>query len=417
MGDSIWLQHWLAEGGNFYVWTEDPTGEWSDPIWLEYESIDPSFFFDDDGSVYLTAPSDPAGIYQVQVDLKTGKNLTEPTLIWRGMGGRYPEGPHIYHVGDYYYLMISEGGTEYAHRVTLARSRSLWGEYEPCPHNPIFTHMNLPHSPLQATGHADLVQDHLGNWWMVCLAIRPSENFPVHHLGRETILVPISWDDEAWLVVNNGNPAQLTMQAETLPLHLLADFPERDDFEQSTLHPMWNSIRQDSNSFCSLNARAGWLRMVGTGYTLDEINTPAFIGRRQQHLNCEIHALLDYIPTSSDDEAGLTLFQNEDHHYELSTIFHDNERYVAVRQKIGVLVSTVKKHLLPDGLVTLIIQATPTEYHFFYRVSDDKPIYIATGRTRYLSTEVAGGFTGVFVGMYVYGQTHVDFDWMEIKIQ
>ena len=42
-------------GKNFIVWTEDPTGPWSEPIWLEGwgNRIDPSLFFDNDGKVYL----------------------------------------------------------------------------------------------------------------------------------------------------------------------------------------------------------------------------------------------------------------------------------------------------------------------------------------------------------------------------
>ena len=47
--------------GNFYVWTKDPAGEWSDPIFLETPGIDPSLFFDDDGRAWYTGTAD-AGI-------------------------------------------------------------------------------------------------------------------------------------------------------------------------------------------------------------------------------------------------------------------------------------------------------------------------------------------------------------------
>ena len=41
-----------SEGhGNFFVYTKDPAGEWSDPIPLNQGGIDPSLFFDDDGKV------------------------------------------------------------------------------------------------------------------------------------------------------------------------------------------------------------------------------------------------------------------------------------------------------------------------------------------------------------------------------
>jgi xylan 1,4-beta-xylosidase len=404
----------VGGGGNFYVWAEDPAGEWSDPVWLEQDGIDPSLFFED-GRVYLTSTGNPTGIYQSEIDLQTGKSLSEPVLIWKGMGGRYPEGPHLYKVGDYYYLMISEGGTEYAHRVTLARSKSPWGAFEPCPHNPIFTHMNHPQSPLQATGHADLVQDQTGRWWMVCLAIRPSEGFPTHHLGRETILVPVAWNDEGWLVVNEGNLADLTMHAETLPLQPTDGFLDTDDFMEPTLDFMWNTIRTSQTPFWSLTAREGWLRLVGNGRTLNQVDAPAFIGRRQQHLTCEVRALVDYNPQFSGDEAGLALYQNEDHHYELFITQENGQRIIGVRQRIGALMAVVYQESLAAGFVTLIIRADPKEYHFSYAVGGAPQVNLTTARTRYLSTEVAGGFTGVYVGMYAYGDTPADFDYFTVS--
>ena len=403
-------------GGNFFVWTDDPYGEWSDPIWLDQEGIDPSLTFDDDGRVYFTSTGIPSGIIQSEIDIKTGKILRKAEFIWHGMGGRYPEGPHLYHIGDYYYLMISEGGTEYAHRLTLARSTSPWGPFEPCPHNPIFTHMNIPQNPLQATGHADLLQDHAGNWWIVCLAIRPSSGFPAHHLGRETILVPAGWDEDGWLVINDGKPAQLEMDVETtLPIRKSTCEILHDDFDDDTLAMCWNFIRTSQKDFWSLKARPSWLRLTGTGDTLDEVGAPAFVGRRQQYFESEIRVLMDYVPKQAGDEAGLTLYQNDEHHYELYVMYEDNQRYVAVRQRIGSLIVVTTKAAIPDGEVTLIIRTTNLDYTFAY-MQQNTTHTLGSARTRYLSSEVAGGFTGVYMGMYTYGDTPADFDWFEINL-
>jgi len=40
--------------GNFIITAKEPSGEWSDPLWLPFPGIDPSLFFDDDGRVYYT---------------------------------------------------------------------------------------------------------------------------------------------------------------------------------------------------------------------------------------------------------------------------------------------------------------------------------------------------------------------------
>src|SRR5581483_5212110 len=168
----------VTSGGNFVVHTRDPFGAWSEPIWLGQGGIDPSLFFDADGRVYLTSTYtsgpvpdeiDPAtfswGVQQSEIDIASGRRLTEPRPIWGGTGGKYPEAPHLYRIGGAYYLMIAEGGTEYGHMVTIARGASPWGPWEPCPHNPIVSHRSLQ-SPIQGLGHADLVEAADRSWWL-----------------------------------------------------------------------------------------------------------------------------------------------------------------------------------------------------------------------------------------------------------
>src|SRR6266498_3094311 len=165
-----------SEGrGNFFVHTKDPAGEWSEPVWLDQGGIDPSLLFDDDGKVYLTtggAPDCPARICQSEIDIKTGKRLSDVQPLWSGSGGSSPEGPHLYKINGLYYLMIAEGGTEYGHMETIARSRSPRGPFEAAPGNPILTHRNFKASTIQGTGHADLIQAHDGSWWLVFLGFR-----------------------------------------------------------------------------------------------------------------------------------------------------------------------------------------------------------------------------------------------------
>lgn len=196
----------ISDKGNFIVHTKDPAGEWSEPVWLEQKGIDPSLYFEN-GRCYLTSNPDNM-IYLYEIDLKTGKQLSESKALWAGTGGRYPESPHIYKKDNWYYLLISEGGTEYGHKVTIARSRNIDGPYDSNPANPILTHANLnaQTNPIQGTGHGDLVQAGDGSWWMVCLGFRPQSG--LHHmLGRETFLAPVRWDKDAWPVVN-GNGTQ-----------------------------------------------------------------------------------------------------------------------------------------------------------------------------------------------------------------
>jgi xylan 1,4-beta-xylosidase len=146
-------------GGNFYCTATDPAGPWSEPTWVDINSIDPDIFWDDDGRTYFVTQGDE-GIRVAEIDIKTGKIVAPERLVWGGIGGRFPEAPHIYKKDGYYYLMLGEGGTEYMHSVTIGRSKNLYGPYESCPLNPILTHANRrgQANRIQGVGHGDMVQ-------------------------------------------------------------------------------------------------------------------------------------------------------------------------------------------------------------------------------------------------------------------
>src|SRR5690606_852005 len=191
----------VSSGGNFIVTATAPEGPWSDPIWVAQDGIDPSLFFDRDGTAIYTTSS--GGALQSRIDAATGALLSEPKVVWQGTGGQYPEAPHLYLREGWYYLLLSEGGTEYGHMVTMARSRSPWGPFEASPQNPLLTHRSW-RSPIQAVGHADLVDTASGRWFAVCLGVRPNGYPPAYHLGRETFLAPVRWGDDGFPVIGDG---------------------------------------------------------------------------------------------------------------------------------------------------------------------------------------------------------------------
>jgi xylan 1,4-beta-xylosidase len=422
----------ISDGGNFYVTAKDPAGPWSEPIWVrEQGGIDPSLFFDDDGTVYLTTnggpPGEdgPPGIYQSTIDIQSGKLLSRPRHLWRGTGGRYPEGPHLYKIDGRYYLMISEGGTEYGHMVTIARSASSWGPFEANPANPILTHRNTQNDQMiQGTGHADLVQDAEGAWWLVFLAFRQvGGNF--HHLGRETFLAPVRWDAQGWPIVNEGEPIGLEMTLAGLVTSPTTAPATREDFSGS-LPATWNYLRNPDLTRYSTSERRGWLTLRGAAATLrDAVSpgvSPTFVARRQEHLACRAATLIDFLPEGDGDEAGLTVFQNGDHRYDLGVRREAGRHEVFVRQTIGpdLSASTAQATLSGAGPVTLEVRAEPEEYTFWYRSGAGAPQRLGAARSRYLSSEVAGGFTGVYLGLYATGNgrestTPARFDWFDYE--
>ncbi|MEV8443298.1 family 43 glycosylhydrolase [Actinosynnema sp. NPDC051121] len=198
----FWLIATRAHGeGNVLFSAEDPAGPWSVPTPLpDVPGIDPDLAWDEDGDCWCTY----AGVGQVRIDPATGRALGTPTRLWSGSPGpRVPLAPHLYRVGDHWYLMVVEISDTGLHEVSIARGPRVNGPFEPCPANPILTHLGA-HHPLRHTGHGDLVQAVDGAWWMVFLGVPAQGRTPDRHrLDGETFRAPVHWVD-GWPVVGDA---------------------------------------------------------------------------------------------------------------------------------------------------------------------------------------------------------------------
>jgi xylan 1,4-beta-xylosidase len=391
--------------GTFLVTAERPEGPWSDPVLIDLPGIDPDLAWDEDGNCWCAM----AGVGLARIDPGTGKVLEGPLSVWSGSGLRDPEAPHLYRIGEWWYLVLAEGGTALGHSVSVARARSPRGPYEPAPVNPVLTHGGMAR-PVQCTGHADLVQAADGSWWMVLLGTRPGGYFPEYHvLGRETFLVPIEWAD-GW---PTAGPVRLRHPAPAV-WHPLAPEPVRDDFDAPALAPQWISPRSRPDGSWSLAERPGWLTLRATGDSLDRPGH-TFVGRRQQHADCRVTALLE----AGTGRAGLSVRLDEAHHYDLEV----GGGTVSVLVRIGPVRQCLAEHSVPPGTVTLSvgirtadvvpptvtaagqrepgIRAGGPDTLAFSVEGPDGKVSLAELDGRYLSTQVAGGFTGRVIGMYV----------------
>lgn len=409
--------------GNFYVTATDPAGEWSDPIRIEYGGIDPSLFFDDDGKVYVTVQrgaSHHSHAIQYEIDIKTGKALTEPIVVWPGDGGQWAEAPHLYKINGTYYMMAASGGTADQHREIIGKSDKPYGPFKPLPHD-ILTHRNLPDNPAQFLGHGDLVDDVNGNWWMVFLGVRHMNGDPHTVLGRETFLAPVEWTEDGWpMVDNNDGRVDLVMSAELLPAPLeetneLHD-GYKDDFDQSKLHPRWSFVRNLDEQYYSLSEREGSLMLLGQASDLNTVDSITFAGVRQSHFETVMTAAMAFDPQNDGEEAGLSIRLRESAHYELGIIQKDGERYINLRTtKEGVTIE-VRKFNYSHNEIYLRVDATKMYYEFQYSSDGQEWHTIGYEPTGQLTTHQQGGFTGVCVGLYATGngqqsKTPAYFDW------
>lgn len=417
------------ERGNFIVTAPAIEGPWSDPYWLsDAPGFDPSLLFDDDGRAWFVGNRQlPNGEYQghceiwlQELDLNSMQLMGPKYSLWEGALKKavWAEGPHLYKINGLYYLMIAEGGTGHNHAVTIARCEKVTGPYEGNPRNPILTHRHLGHDyPIVGTGHADLVDTQNGEWWMVLLAMRPYGGY-FYNLGREIFLTPVRWED-GWPVVNPGKGrVEFESPAPDLPEKCWPALPACDNFESQTLGLEWNFLRTPREPFWSLTERPGHLRLRLRPQTLAEPANPSFIGRRQQHINFSARAGMEFDPRAADEWAGIVLLQNNDFHFRFVVTREDSPVVCLVKREKGEE-KILARQPVRAGKIYFKVTAAGQVYSFYIATEYENWQPVAENVDgRILSTPVAGGFIGAYIGIYASSngrpsENTADWDWFE----
>ena len=388
-------------GGNFIVWAEDIRGPWSDPVWIDQPGIDPSLLFDNGEVIFCSNYRQvPHGISACRINPKTGEKFTESLTVGTGTGGQCCEGPHIYHIGEYYYLMMAEGGTGYGHMITLKRGRSAWGPFdEACPHNPILTQKDRKGHPLQCAGHGDLFEDHRGNWWMVFLGVRPLEGRThLHNLGRETFLAPVVWQD-GWPVVGNAGTVELEMEGPLweAPRQLGQDW--QDDFSSRRLE--WNFVRNPQLDRYEFGQ--GLALTAGAEHLSSPTGSPTALLRRQQAFDTEAVARLRLEGGPRQLLGGLTAYLTYCHHYDLLVQQQGERLLVGVRKSVYDMQFLSAQVELPRcQSIWLRIQSDEYNYTFSYSLEGEVWHPLGQGTTSALCSEITRGanFNGVYYGLF-----------------
>lgn len=409
--------------GNFIVTAKNPAGPWSDPILLpEVGGIDPDIFFDDDGRVYIAHNDAPIGtplyeghraIWLWEFDLNNKKIIkTSGRMIVNGGTdlAKKPvwiEAPHIYKINGWYYLLCAEGGTGYEHSQVAFRTRNLSTPFEPYAGNPILTQRDLDinrPNPITTAGHADLIQTKEGEWWAVFLATRAYDK-TAYNTGRETFLLPVSWKNEWPIILEQGKEIPYQLDAPKISATIkntepmTGNFTWQDNFSSKVLQHHWVSLRTADSPFYKLQKNSVQLQALNVG--LDELNQPAFLGRRQQHTQFNASTELD-IPTEKTS-AGIVALQSETAHYYFGATTVNGKTQLFIEQA-NKNAPKVIQTLIPVDIgqrLTLEIAGNAGKINFYYRNKDGhKKTVLENADAKILSTEVAGGFVGTLLGMH-----------------
>ncbi|KAF3079638.1 hypothetical protein TWF102_002789 [Orbilia oligospora] len=429
--ERVWPRGFYVETDN--IWDEN---SWSDPVYFDLPGFDQDLFWDDDGKVYLSTTyrlvdRDPKStkkdfaIHLCEVDLRTGTSLTPPTVIRVAPSG-LAEGSHIIKRNNYYYLFTAEGGTEEGHTEWVSRSSvGPLGPWELGTRNPLWR--NTTSDEVQNTGHADLIEDAVGNWWGVFLGVRPwrqevngEVTWEISQYGRESFLVPVSWEDD-WPVFNYGSKITLLGKAPDT-YHVRDAETWFDDFGKSDLEPGWYHKHTPLKQEYSLTSRRGFLRLHGGPYNLTVPECPTMLLQRQIRANIVWTTELEFYPDRKTYEAGTVVWWNS---YTFSSVgirvTESGQRYIAVKQAFdGKGGFEESQHELPEGKfpVQLHIKALPLEYHLGFSFptggepdhhlkrtkTDITWLSSVSTRTMTLLPPIGNAFAGMMFGVYSFGE-------------
>jgi alpha-N-arabinofuranosidase len=426
--------------GNYYVTATDPQGPWSEPVRLpEVGGIDPDMFFDDDGKCYILSCDEPVGqakynghrtIRIQEFDLDQKKSVGEKTVLVDGgtdisQKPIWCEGPHLYKISNRYYLMCAQGGTGTAHTEVIFRSDSLRGPYIPWEKNPILASQGLPSdrpNPITCTGHADLVQTQNGDWYAVFLACQPYQA-GFYNTGRQTFMLPVTWADGWPVILPPNTPVPLTVKKPNLPagkapaVSSTGNIRFTDNFDSDTLGFRWIGLRAPVSKWYVISKTDRCLYLEPRSELLSGQGNPSYLAVRQQNNDFACTVTLTAQPGTTNCMAGLAAFQNEGHYYAINVKI-DSGRLteISVEQSTGTAGRGFRRNdqqpqpeiltsqALPDNTasIDLKIEGQGPHIRFFCKTGGEFTQLGRDFQSSFLSTDTAGGFQGVTLGMFAH---------------
>ncbi|MCG8698444.1 MAG: glycoside hydrolase family 43 protein [Bacteroidales bacterium] len=395
-------------GSSILTTAKNPAGPWSKPITLHSEKgIDGSLLFDEDKTWYCWSEDHLILLKEFDKEKMELKGDSILLLNEQMFGDDYShiEGPHIYKLesGEYMLLIASGGTGNNRHNVSVFKSDKPQGPYEPCPHNPVLTHDGTE-SPINNTGHADIVKTQNGEWYAVMLGVRPNEKFTI--MDRETFMVKFTWEN-GWPVFPKSEIGSVLAidSVPHLPWTPVEPLPDTDEFEAEKLGLEYNFYHTPHKKWWSLSDKPGALRIYAQApKTTDQTNTP-LIARRITQFDFDASTEVTFQP-QNEETAGLIALMNQRGQMRLELFTSNDKKYARVvshihhrKSPLEVIVSDSVE--IQSESVEMKLVARGLDYHFYIgeKGKELQPIG-DTIHGKIISKQRAGGYSGAYVGMF-----------------
>lgn len=406
---------------NYLITAQNINGPWSDPVFLNSGGFDASLFHDTDGRKWLLHMDFDyrpwkvrfAGIAMQEYSEREHRLTGVSKRIWNGSSRRTVEGPHLYHINGWYYLLCAEGGTTWRHCATVLRSKAIDGPYEQSPFDPLVTSQPYPLNPLQKAGHASMAQGPDGRWYLAHLCGRPVGADRECILGRETALQELTWQDGWPRLAAGDNEPRVTFEApypNTLPEDTVYEGGAwRDNFDGFSWSIHFQSLRTPLGARASLTDNPGFLRLYGAE-SPESLFEQTLLAARQQHLHCSVETALLFAPESYRQTAGLIYYYDGASYFYLC-ISRDEEK----GRVLTLMCKQLDVFTMPLGVgiplpetgrvgLRLITQGETAQFYYQADNADWQAVGGALPATvlsddHYENNGAGNRFTGAFIGI------------------
>lgn len=412
--DGVFYLHFVAfnheqeqDGGGFLLTATDPEGKW-EMRKMEGFYYDAGLLFDGEDT-YIAHGIDNISVTQLDADFKAVRTEQVITV------GNGCEGSHFYHIGDYYYIYATYGGTEGSQ--TIFRATSPFGPYEEH-EGRVFEKQHIH--------QGGLVQTQTGEWWTILFKDAGT-------VGRIPYLEPVEWVD-GWPVIGNagidvsqgGKDYRKPDVGQAYPRTYL---PTNDTFTDPSLGLQWQWNHNPDRAQWSLFERPGWLRLHTASVTDDlkqarNMLTQRIFGYEKEGTKAGEYSdsygtvKLDVSGMQDGDVCGLCVFQ-------------DPYGYIGVKMENGRRRLVYYRSAYDDGGQTVVAEELEgddvsgaeiylravvnfgtNKARFYY--STDNKTYTAFGN-EWTMRYVLSVFTGNRFGIFNYATQaiggFVDVDW------
>jgi xylan 1,4-beta-xylosidase len=385
----------------FVVWADDIRGPWSEPIDMKISGcIDPGHVVGEDGKRYLFVN----GIRKVRLtdDGLAADGEVEPAYSpWHFPDDWItenfaPEGPKLLRHNGWFYLITAVGGTAgpvTGHMVIAARSKSIHGPWEDCPHNPLVRTLSTA-EPWWSRGHATIVEGAAkengeSDWWMV---YHGYEN-GFRTLGRQPLLEPIEWTADGWFRALGGDlskPMAKPKGGKTGP----AGFALSDDFSTNRFGAQWSFHDPAADEMQRVHYEDKALRLDTRGMTpADSAPLTCPVGDRAYE--AEITLDLD-----GKAEGGLLLFYNHKAFVGISFTPDEMKTWQYAEEqawsRVKVATQSVRIRVTNDQNVIT--------YHYSHDAGKAWTRHPTRMEVSGLNHNVFGGFLSLKIGIYSAGE-------------